>query len=78
MTAQKLPVSVAGVVDTYQDFLDFLIVDSADAQAAQELARAGLDVHCTNTIMKTNDDRTELARAVLSFVSKFKKLEVAS
>jgi LPPG:FO 2-phospho-L-lactate transferase len=78
MTAQKLPVSIAGVAEAYQDFLDFLVVDSMDEEATQELKKSGLDVYCTNTIMKTNENRTELARAVLSFLSDSKKLKVAS
>jgi LPPG:FO 2-phospho-L-lactate transferase len=78
MAAQKLPVSVAGVAEAYQDFLDFLIVDSADAEASQRFTHARLEMYSTNTIMKTNDDRTELARAVVSLAADSKKLKVAS
>jgi len=78
MAAQKLPVSVAGVAEAYQDFLDFLIVDSADTELSQPLRNARLETYCTNTVMKTNDDRTELARAVVSLASDSKKLKVAS
>jgi LPPG:FO 2-phospho-L-lactate transferase len=42
MAAQKLPVSVAGVAEAYQDFLDFLIVDSADTEVSQPLRNARL------------------------------------
>jgi len=78
MAAQKLPVSIEGVGKAYQDFLDFLIVDCTDSEAAQQMKDTGFDVHCTNTIMKTNEDRTELARAVLSLVLGSKELKVAS
>ena len=41
MAAQGLPVSIAGVAQAYQDFLDVLIVDtSAIRQAAKELAQS--------------------------------------
>ena len=68
MTAQKLPVSITGVAQAYKEFLDILIVDHEDAKAAKELQGAGLRVHCAQTIMRTMQDKTELARAVLSSV----------
>jgi LPPG:FO 2-phospho-L-lactate transferase len=68
MAAQGLPVSLAGVAQAYQDFLDVLIADTRDAQAAEDLKRSGVRVHCTPTIMRTSDDKAKLARAVLSVV----------
>jgi LPPG:FO 2-phospho-L-lactate transferase len=68
MAAQGLPVSIAGVAQAYHDFLDILIADTRDAQAAEELKRSGLRVHCTPTLMRTSDDQAQLARAVLSVV----------
>lgn len=68
MTSQGLPASVAGVAQAYHDFLDTLIVDVRDAQAAEELRKTGLRVHVTKTIMRTLDDEVELASAVLSVV----------
>jgi len=63
MAAQGLPVSAAGVVQAYADFLDVLIVDSRDEGMPRP---SGLQVHATNIIMKSDEDRTELARAVLA------------
>ena len=37
MASQGLPVSIAGVAEAYHDFLDVLIVDVRDAQAAEQL-----------------------------------------
>ncbi|HVP55839.1 MAG TPA: 2-phospho-L-lactate transferase [Candidatus Eisenbacteria bacterium] len=68
MAAQGLPVSLAGVAQAYQDFLDILIADRRDAQAAEELKRSALRVYCAPTIMKTSEDKAQLARAVLSVV----------
>jgi LPPG:FO 2-phospho-L-lactate transferase len=67
MTAQGLPCSIAGVAKAYEDFLDLLICDSRDAHAAKALRDGGLRVQCTQTIMRTAEDRAALARAVLSF-----------
>jgi LPPG:FO 2-phospho-L-lactate transferase len=69
MEAQGLPVSIAGVAKAYEDFLDMLIVDVRDIEAAQKLDRPNLRVHCTNTIMRTAEDKTKLARTVLALLS---------
>ncbi|MGA7077431.1 MAG: 2-phospho-L-lactate transferase [Terriglobales bacterium] len=65
MAAQGFAVSIAGVADCYHDFLDLLVVDSADAPAAESLRKTGVRVHCTSTIMRKNDDRVALAKTVL-------------
>jgi len=69
MAAEGLPVSIAGVAQAYQDFLDVLIADVRDAKAAEELRQSGLRVHCTHTIMRSADEKTALARTVLSLIS---------
>jgi LPPG:FO 2-phospho-L-lactate transferase len=66
MLAQGLPVSIAGVAKAYEDFLDVLIVDHSDRVAAQRLARPGLQVRSTNTVMASAEDRTNLAKLVMS------------
>src|ERR1019366_4995115 len=67
MTAQGLPCSIAGVAKAYGDFLDLLICDKRDAGAAETLRQSGLRVQCTQTIMRSAEDRAALARTTLSF-----------
>jgi LPPG:FO 2-phospho-L-lactate transferase len=69
MAAHGLPVSIAGVAQAYQEFLDILIADLADSDTAQELQGRELRVHCTNTVMKTTDDKIKLARTVLALLN---------
>jgi LPPG:FO 2-phospho-L-lactate transferase len=69
MAAQGLPCSIAGVAQAYEDFLDVLICDSRDARAAEALRKNGLRTYCTQTIMRTAEDKAALAQAVLSVVS---------
>lgn len=69
MASQGLPVSIAGVAQAYREFLDILVVDTRDAEAAEKLRRSGLRVHCANTIMNTADEKAGLARQVLTFIS---------
>jgi len=69
MTSQGLPVSIAGVAEAYHDFLDVLVVDVRDAQAAEELRQTGVRVHLAKTIMQTSEDKANLASEVLSAVA---------
>jgi len=69
MAAQGLPCSVAGVAQAYEDFLDILICDTRDARAAETLRRNGLRVQCSQTVMRTSEDKAALAREVLSCIS---------
>ena len=66
MQAQGLACSIAGVAQAYEDFLDILICDSRDARAAEAVRQSGLRVQCMQTIMRTAEDKTALAREVLS------------
>jgi LPPG:FO 2-phospho-L-lactate transferase len=66
MAAQGLPCSIAGVVQAYEDFLDILVCDTRDARAAEALRNGGLRVQCTQTIMRSANDKAALAREVLS------------
>lgn len=68
MKASGLPASIAGIAEAYHDFLDVLIADVQDAALAEQLRRSGFSVHCTNTVMRTSDDKADLARTVLSLM----------
>ena len=69
MAAQGLPCSIAGVAQAYEDFLDVLICDTRDARAADAIRKGGLRVQCTQTIMRSADDKAALAREALTFVA---------
>lgn len=71
MASQGLPVSIAGVAEAYSDFLDVLVVDVADAARGKSLEHAGLRVHSTNTLMRSDADKSNLAHAVLSQVTAY-------
>ncbi len=66
LASQGLPVSIAGVAQAYEDFLDLLIADVADRNATEELRQSRVKMRWTNTIMKSANDKVELARTVLS------------
>jgi LPPG:FO 2-phospho-L-lactate transferase len=78
MAAQGFPVSLAGVAQAYHDFLDILVADIRDAKEAEQLRETGFRVHCTRTLMRTAEDKAELARAVLDLVAKENTARAAS
>ena len=69
MQAQGLTCSIAGVAQAYEDFLDVLICDTRDARQAEELRTNGLRVQCTQTLMRSPEDKAALAREALSLVA---------
>ena len=69
MEAHGLPCSIAGVAHAYEDFLDILICDTRDARAAEALRQTGLRVQCTQTIMRSAEEKAALARETLAFAT---------
>ena len=69
MEAQGLPCSIAGIAEAYADFLDILICDTRDAPAAESLRQTGLRVHCTQTVMRSAEDKGALARETLALAT---------
>jgi LPPG:FO 2-phospho-L-lactate transferase len=66
MKTQGLPVSIAGVARCYADFLDLLIADEQDSAFGTPVE--GLAVRYTSTVMKSEADKTALARSALGFL----------
>jgi LPPG:FO 2-phospho-L-lactate transferase len=65
MKRKGWPSTIAGVAQAYEDFLDVLVVDLEDHADADHLREGSLHVLCANTIMKSMQDRQELARFTL-------------
>ena len=43
------------------------MIDSQDAASAEDVRASGIEVLVANTVMRTPEDRSALARAVLAF-----------
>jgi len=66
MQGLGLEVSAYSVAKLYQDFLDVFIIDRVDKAEKKRIERdLGLRVIETNTIMKTIEDKVQLAQVVL-------------
>ncbi|MEW6688327.1 MAG: 2-phospho-L-lactate transferase CofD family protein [Pseudomonadota bacterium] len=51
----------------YLRLIDGFVIDSEDAAAAEDVRSIGIEVLVANTVMRTQEDRGALARAVLAF-----------
>jgi LPPG:FO 2-phospho-L-lactate transferase len=58
-------VSAAGVARLYRDFLDGWVIDAVDAAVAGEVADLGVAVAVTDTVMRTVDIATAVARTAV-------------
>ncbi len=62
-----VPSTVVGVAEHYRGFIDGLIIDQQDATAAADIESSGMPVWVTQTVMKSLDDRIDLANTALAF-----------
>ncbi len=74
MQELAMPVTANTVAEYYGDLLDGFIVDESDAAMLPELEQLACKATCTPTIMKTLDDRIDLARSVLCFAEQINPL----
>jgi len=65
-----LKVSAVQVAELYRDFIDVFIVDSSDMELKAEIEKLGIKVVCTNTIMRTQDDKISLAKVAVEALEK--------
>jgi len=63
-----LEVSAYSVAHLYRDFLDVFIIDHADQTEKERIEGLRLNVIVTNTIMKTLEDKVQLAKIALRSV----------
>lgn len=71
MQAQGLPVSVQGVAQAYQDFLDVLLVAKEDLEGRN--GEGGITLRGTNVLMRTDEHKTSLAREALAAARSIKR-----
>jgi LPPG:FO 2-phospho-L-lactate transferase len=70
---QGLDSSALSVARLYQDFLDIMVIDNADAALRPQIEALGLDVAVTDTIMASMEKKAALARIVLNAVASPKR-----
>jgi len=65
MLGLGLGVSAYSVAKLYQDFLDVFIIDRVDEAEKERIEGLGAEVVVTNTVMKTIEDKVQLAKVIL-------------
>jgi LPPG:FO 2-phospho-L-lactate transferase len=65
MASLGLEVSAYSVAKLYADFLDTFVLDVADSADKARIEQLGIKVKVTNTIMRTLEDKVNLAKSVL-------------
>lgn len=68
MTELALPSTALAVAQYYNETLDGFVIDNQDAQMAAKIGESGLKVKVVNTVMKSLQDRIDLAEAVINFI----------
>jgi LPPG:FO 2-phospho-L-lactate transferase len=58
-------VSAFSVAKLYSDFVDMFVLDKADAAEKERIEKLGIEVKVVNTLMKSLEDKVELAKTVL-------------
>ena len=66
MSATGYETSSIGVAKIYEEFLNTIIIDNKDQNMKNELDEITPKVIITNTIMKSIEDKKELAKIVLN------------
>jgi len=65
LRSSGVEVSAYSVAKLYADFLDTFVIDVADLADKERVEKLGVEVKVTNTVMRTLDDKVNLARVVL-------------
>lgn len=73
MAELDVPVTASGIAhhycNRYPGLVDHFVIDESDETLAQEIAELDLEVAVTRTIMKTTEDKRQLARFILNLAS---------
>lgn len=60
--------SAHAIAEHYRELITGLIIDNTDAASAEAIRALGMQVCVTNTVMTTDDEKTELARDAIGFI----------
>ena len=55
-----------GVAEMYRGLIDRFVIDEADAELAPSIEALGMEVSVLPTVMRSDEDRAELARALVA------------
>lgn len=68
MHEMQMQVSAVAVAKHYQDFASHFVIDCADLESENTISQLGLNVLVTKTLMKTDNDKKDLAQAIINWL----------
>lgn len=68
MQELNMPVTALAIADYYRDIASHFVLDSQDAQQQSAIEALGYKVLTCNTMMRSNTDKAQLAKTILSFL----------
>ncbi len=68
-----MPASALEIARHYADFIDGLVIDETDANLASAIEELGIRAHIAPTIMRSLDDRIDLARQSVDFATRLRE-----
>ena len=71
MQELDMPANNLSIADYYRDFLHGLIIDTGDEHEAQAIEKLGIRVKAAHTVMRSVQDRIDLAETCLEFAAGF-------
>ena len=69
MDELDIPCTAMAVANHYDGLIDGIMIDTQDAEFADEISALGIQVKCCNIVMKSKREKVNLASDVLSFAS---------
>lgn len=69
MAELDMPANNLSIAEYYRDFLDGLVIDRVDEHEAEAIEKLGIKVKVTGTVMRSIQDRADLADTTLQFAS---------
>lgn len=68
MQEMQMQASAVAVAEHYQDFASHFVIDCADLESENKISQLGLNVLVTKTLMKTDNDKKDLAQAIINWL----------
>lgn len=63
-----VPASAYSVADHYRGLVTGMVIDTLDQEETDAIQSLGMQVRATNTVMTTDEDKTNLARDMIEFI----------
>lgn len=67
LQAMNIPCSALGVAQYYQGLIDLIIIDQQDSDLREEIEALDIAVQCTDTMMRTREDKVRLAEQIIDY-----------